>query len=336
MAQTKHKPTVTVFTPKEWITLWNVEESRYHAALTADGEAEEHIHRTNQADLEAMLLEFNEEERVLVVYREHFNRNPDKETDALGYVVAMRLQGSELQGRFNWTRLGLDLVVNGLLRYLSPEMAVELRGSEGGLKVISPTRMLSVGLTNMPANRTLPPISEAEGEAALIFAHRDAGSQGVVLPATNPTNNNMLQRLIALLGLAATASEAEVFSAVEALNLTCQAAAQEAEDAFISTNRAAISAAAEPHWRSAFRANPGAARAMIPAPAAAPASTAVFRNANLGTPTPPASPAPANPEEVAEDARTPAQHAAVFNAIKQGKQRSSYFRRHEEAIRSVS
>jgi phage I-like protein len=125
------------------------------------------------------------------------NMYPDKR--AHGWIKAMQARvntpaqpGDGLWAQVDWTPTGKAFLENGNYKFHSPHFEAEEIGFERGRKVYRPTQVLSVGLTNHP---NIP-----------------------VNPLANTKENEMDKALlIAALGLAATASDADITTAIGSL-----------------------------------------------------------------------------------------------------------------------
>lgn len=115
------------------------------------------------------------------------NEYPDKK--AYGWVKALEARADGLYGQVEWSEPGKTMLANKHYKYFSPYWDAKVLGVENKRTVYQPTALLSVGLTNQP---NLP-----------------------VKPLANEKDNDMeptmkLAAIVALLGLANTATEAEV------------------------------------------------------------------------------------------------------------------------------
>ncbi|HUS37358.1 MAG TPA: phage protease [Verrucomicrobiae bacterium] len=115
---------------------------------------------------------------------------PDKR--AHGWIKEMQARADGLYARINWGDSGKAMLANGHYKFHSPYFEADEIGFERGRKVYRPTQVLSVGLTNYP---NIP-----------------------VNPLTNTKENEMDRALlIAALGLAATATDADITAAIGGL-----------------------------------------------------------------------------------------------------------------------
>lgn len=118
---------------------------------------------------------------------------------ASGWIREMRATPNALEMRVDWTKAGAGLVTDRVYRFFSPYFLSELINTEHGIKIYAPRTIKSAGLTNTP-NWPMPPMVNA--------ANTTGGYE-------DGTNMNLLQRLIALLGDEAIATDDDVVSAVQ-------------------------------------------------------------------------------------------------------------------------
>jgi phage I-like protein len=120
---------------------------------------------------------------------------------AAGWIVALEVrQGGAIWGKVDWTDRGASDVISRAYRYLSPVFIHDEKKN-----IIA---LLSAGLTNQP-NLHLTALNQITNE------ERD---------------NVMLEKLIALLGLATTATEDEIMAALNAQKKTIETHAKQVED----------------------------------------------------------------------------------------------------------
>lgn len=241
---------------------------------------------------------------VLVDY-DHFSYDPDKPTEAAGWITALQPRADGLYGRIDWTDAGQAAVANGRYRLLSPVWLPAEMESLGGQRA-RPLKLDTCGLTNCPNLRGIAPLSNRSGASPA--------------PGQNPKpKNTNMQKITACLGLAADAAEDAVLAALGALKnraeeatarlnhltTTHQALLAEQAEADLARYATRIKPETQPEWRQLLLANRAAALALlagIAEPAApAPAPAPLHHRDAAGTPAP-----------VPDDAgRAPAQLAAV-------------------------
>lgn len=119
------------------------------------------------------------------------NEFPDRK--AYGWVKALEARSDGLHGQIEWSEPGKQLLANKHYKYFSPYWDAKVVGLENGKTVYQPTTLLSVGLTNQP-NLPVKPLANERKEDEM-----------------------QLPILIALLGLANTASEQEATTEINRL-----------------------------------------------------------------------------------------------------------------------
>ena len=163
----------------------------------------------NRFTQEALRKEF----AGLLIDQEHFSYDPEKSSEAWGWVKKVENRADGLWGQVEWTSLGTQALEDKRYKFISPVWLP--RDTEPvanrAANVKRPLRLDSLGLTNSPNLRGMVPL-----------VNRSAASPTGGHPA-KPTMN----RVAAHLGLTAEASEDAVLTAVTALtNRATQAEAQ--------------------------------------------------------------------------------------------------------------
>ena len=132
-------------------------------------------------------------------------------TEAAAWCNALEVDDNGLQGVFNLTPKGLELVKNRSYRFVSPGWTLSPDGT--------PISLCSVALTNRP-NLPVKPVVNADGTGG-----RDPDD-----PNSRKDNPEMdIKKLAAALGLPETATEEEVLAAIKAMqDREAQAAAEAA------------------------------------------------------------------------------------------------------------
>lgn len=131
---------------------------------------------------------------------DHFSYDPDKKSEAAGWISELQARGDGLWGRIRWTDIGEESVRNGRYRYLSP---VWMRADVESLgdNRVRPLRLDSAGLTNQPNLRGLAPLT-----------NRAAGSA----QTTNTKTHNM-KSIATRLGLSPDSDEAAIVGEIDKL-----------------------------------------------------------------------------------------------------------------------
>jgi phage I-like protein len=124
----------------------------------------------------------------LLVDREHFKHDLDKESRAEGWLQELQARPDGLYAKINWTATGQKDVDGADYRFFSTEYDeadCEVLGTESdGVKRVRPLRLDGLTLTNMPNNRGMKPITNSSRERVLSTqrhipqdAHLQAGAQ---------------------------------------------------------------------------------------------------------------------------------------------------------------
>lgn len=164
-------------------------------------------------------------------------------TRAMAWITQLaHEEGVGLRGKMEFTEDGAKLVSNGEYRYVSPVWIIDNDGC--------PTRLVSVALTNRP---NLP--VRAIGNSQKTVVNNNAKKE----------NNNMLTKLIDILGLAPEATEEEIVAAVTSLKeQVADFVEKEAEaeaEAFAAENEDKVED--KEALKNAFRKDPELARSIL-------------------------------------------------------------------------
>ena len=182
-------------------------------------------------------------------------------TEAAAWCNSLEVDDNGLQGVFNLTPKGLELVKNRSYRFVSPGWTLSPDGT--------PVSLCSVALTNRP-NLPVKPVVNADG----------TGGQDPEDPNSRKDNPEMdIKKLAAALGLPETATEEEVLAAIKAMkDREAQAAAEAAnakaeEFADNAVKAGKIAANSKEAVKAAYLKSPEVAQEMLnsvaaPAPAA--------------------------------------------------------------------
>ena len=183
-------------------------------------------------------------------------------TEAAAWCNALEVDENGLQGVFNLTPKGVELVRNRSYRFVSPGWTLSPDGT--------PVSLCSVALTNRP-NLPVKPVVNAD----------DAGGRDPDDPNNERKGNPEmdLKKIAAALGLAETATEDEVLAAIKAMKDAEAQAAEEAantkaeEFAENAVKCGKVAASSKEAVKAAYRKDPETAEAMLNS-IAAPASPA--------------------------------------------------------------
>ena len=138
----------------------------------------------------------------ILVDQEHWSYEPDRSSEAFGWIREIQNRADGLWGRIDWTDLGKAALTNKRYKFVSPVWMPNQVESLGNKKV-RPLRLDSAGLTNNPNLRGMVPLTNRAGES----------------PAdkTAVQKNTYMKSVAAALGLSAEASEEAILAAVTAL-----------------------------------------------------------------------------------------------------------------------
>jgi hypothetical protein len=241
--------------------------------------------------------------RGLLVDREHFSMMMDKNSDSMAWAKEIREDPEGLWTRWEFTEPGKKLYDGNVLVSRSPVMDLQPLGKvvtdrppKAGQNRFRPVEIISIAMTNTPQFETLSTFAAARAAE------------------TQPNNNGdktMIQ-LLALLGLAETATEEEAIAAVQVLIDAAKAAEVETEaaqaevvarrcDAFIAANKGSISDVAK--FKENYLAAPDATEAAFGTFRATPGNKTRIIARNAGT-----------PKSTVAEAKPDAQIAAKRNA----------------------
>ena len=234
-------------------------------------------------------------------------------TEAAAWCNALEVDDNGLQGVFNLTPKGLELVKNRSYRFVSPGWTLSPDGT--------PVSLCSVALTNRP-NLPVKPVVNADGTGG-----RDPDD-----PNSRKDNPEMdPNKIAAALGLPETATEEEVLAAIKAMQDAQAAAAQEAANAKAeefaenAVKVGKIAANSKEAVKAAYLKSPEVAQEMLNS-VAAPAPKAPLPNFNAAK----------TPETL--NAATPGKDAdpvAVYNAyvaMPEGAEKDAYLAANAKAI----
>lgn len=160
------------------------------------------LQRVDEKAVTAMANEFNSIaghlQRAFVgrpIWIGHHDLNPKEYPDskAYGWITALEARADGLYAKAKWSPKGKEMIESGEYKFHSPYWDVDKIGQENGRTVYRPKKLISAGLTNEP---NIP-----------------------VAPLANEKEHNMettieLAALVALLGLANTATKADVTNAI--------------------------------------------------------------------------------------------------------------------------
>lgn len=150
----------------------------------------------------------------LLVDNDHLSHSLDKSTEAFGWLKELRDHNGQIEGRIEWTDLGMPAIQNKRFKFFSTEYSADSLENLGGGRV-RPLALSGLALTNRPNNRGGKPISNRGGNNA-----PDSINQ-----------NKTMKEIAQALGLPEDADEAACVTAINNM----KAAKKDADDTI--TNR---------------------------------------------------------------------------------------------------
>ncbi|MDR2981998.1 MAG: phage protease [Puniceicoccales bacterium] len=150
----------------------------------------------------------------LLVDFDHFSADLEKPTRAAGWIHNVEARGDELWAQMRHSSSGRNALEGGDYRYFSPVLGFPAKNYRPGDEA-HPVALLCGALTNQPTFKGMVPLSNRQGDPL----------------AQTEINADMDYKLllIALLGLAATATDAEIQAAADAAKLKIADSAKLAE-----------------------------------------------------------------------------------------------------------
>ena len=183
----------------------------------------------------------------LLIDFDHFSYDPDKPSEAAGWLQELQNRSDGLWGRIKWSDKGEDSIRNGRYRFVSPTWL--LRDCEvvpspsatppsalptppspsatphsplSTLHLLRPLRLDSLALTNSPNLRGMAPLSNRGRDAGLSAgpsAHSENIHGGLIpgAPSVAKTTKTRMKTVATQLGLSPDASEEAIHSEVARL-----------------------------------------------------------------------------------------------------------------------
>lgn len=168
----------------------------------------------------------------------------NQHTDARAYAWIMGMEAREdgLALIPKWSKPGEEIVSNAHYKWFSPRWACREIGRENGRAILAPSRLISVGLTNMPNIAGIPPLANEDLSAGEV-------------PADQPEEITMdlLKRLLALLKMPETATVDDLVSQITALLAKMDTTMAECNAATLAANEAKTALANAETARAAER-----------------------------------------------------------------------------------
>ena len=135
---------------------------------------------------------------MLVDY-DHFSHSEDKPTGAAGWIESVEARADGLWGMPRWSEEGKAKLEGGMYRLVSPVLSgFESVGELNGKRLLRPTVLERLALTNDPQLRGMPPVSNR------------------AVTANTKTTMDPKKLLLQLLGLPDTATDSEINDACTA------------------------------------------------------------------------------------------------------------------------
>ena len=152
--------------------------------------------------VQAMATAFQAGTELLIDF-EHESHDPDKRTEAAGWIqnVEARADGLWMQPR--WSDSGTACILGGRYRYISPVWLAKDCQQLSGNRV-RPLRINDAGLTNSPNLKGLVPLANRQGNPAPDPTKK------------TPTTMDYKSQLLKMLGLAADATDEQITAAIQA------------------------------------------------------------------------------------------------------------------------
>lgn len=149
----------------------------------------------------------------LLVDFDHFSDDPEKPTEAAGWVIGLQARDSGVWGQIRWSDAGEAAVKGGRYRLVSPVWLRRDCEALGNAQRLRPLRLHKVALTNDPNMKGMEPLSNRAGEEFRRGVSAPMAGSG----KTNKTERTKMKNVATKLGLSAEASEDAVLEAVTKL-----------------------------------------------------------------------------------------------------------------------
>lgn len=160
-------------------------------------------------DPQAIAAILNNTRLPILVDRDHFSYDPDKPSEAYGWIRHLQNRDDGLWANIDWTDLGRDALLSKRYRFASPVwLARDIERLPNNQ--IRPLRLDSVGLTNSPNLRGMVPLSNRQAPA-------DNHNPGTHPSHPSHQSQTPMKTLLQKLGLNPDASEQSAVDAVAAL-----------------------------------------------------------------------------------------------------------------------
>lgn len=188
-----------------WYQVAPYGEIRAPMEIEGRDEPVEVVQVLNRAAAERIVARFREEAKQpnfpgLLIDYDHFSHDTEKSSAAAGWMVELEAREDGLWAKHRWSDEGETALKGGRYRLFSPVFGFAPRTYQRGERV-EPAALLRGALTNDPRFKGMVPLSHRQGEP---------------LASTHSTGDTMdyKAKLLALLGLPATATDAEIEAAL--------------------------------------------------------------------------------------------------------------------------
>jgi phage I-like protein len=149
----------------------------------------------DEASLRAMVAAFHSRGVDLVIDYEHQSLNGER-APAAGWIKHLEARADGLWAQVEWTFQAREYLANREYRYFSPVLRLDPESRK-------PTVLMHLGLTNVPAIKSLPPLVAKVGAAG-----GDWAAPGGM--AVTEEENETMEELKCLVGLTPAAGDSEV------------------------------------------------------------------------------------------------------------------------------
>lgn len=140
----------------------------------------------------------------LLIDQEHWSYEPERSSEAFGWLKELQNRADGIWGRIEWTDLGRQALDAKRYKFTSP-VWLPNQVERLGNKRVRPLRLDSAGLTNNPNLRGMVPLTNR------------AGAEPADNKPTKKEESRCMKSVAAALGLSAEASEEAILAGVTAL-----------------------------------------------------------------------------------------------------------------------
>jgi phage I-like protein len=200
---------------------YHIEPKGEHAGTADDGtkisevidaKAVESIVSTFNREVEDYETKYGAPFPGMLLDREHFSHNEEKETAADGWVKALQNRSGETYAKIDWTPRGKAAVDGGEYKFFSTEYppdGIEILNKKGDRLRVRPLKLSGLSLTNRPNNVGGRPITNRKLSPDQPATH-PAGVQA-------DTQKIKMEKIAKKLGLSAEASEDAIYDKISEL-----------------------------------------------------------------------------------------------------------------------